>query len=1143
VRSNEGTAMNHRRHRLTAGAAVVLALAGILGGAETAAATPPTATTAAATPRAARSQTVTLVTGDRVQLISQPDGQLAVGIQPAPGRENIGFLRDSRSGKGGTDISIVPSDAAALLATGRLDPRLFDVTELLRQGFTDPTPTLPLIIAYRPTPAPRAVTPTGAVAAVRTLPSINGVAVRQDKRHGSEFWNWLTGAPASAAARPGAAVSLASGVAKVWLDGVAHPTLDVSVPQIGAPAAWQLGFTGAGVTVGVLDTGIKADHPDLVGKVVEAMDFTGTRPDASDDIGHGTHVAGIIAGTGAASNGRYRGVAPDAKLVSGKVCVSFGCPDSAVIAGMEWIAPKVRVVNMSLGGGSTDGTDPLSQAVNSLTTRYGTLFVIAAGNDKTLDQPDPAGSVVAPAVADAALAVGSVTKQDVTSPFSPRGPRVGDYAVKPDIAAPGSDIVSARAAGTPAGDADPIDANYTRMSGTSMAAPHVAGAAAILAQQHPDWSAVRLKPTLMSTAKPTAGVFEQGAGRVDVARAVTQPISATTGSLGYGFLAWPHTQRVAKTVTYRNDGAAPATLTLTVSTMGPDGNPAPAGLFSTSSNQVTVPAHGTADVIVSVNTAVGGAGQFGGRLTATAAGVAVQSALAVFLEPESYNLTVALVSRTGHFDTGLGQAVNVETGQAYGLRPFDTSGTAVVRLPKARYDINAFDLSTDPANQSQPSTVTLMSRPGLTLAGNTTVRLDATAGKPVGAMVDRPDAKRQFGEFGLATANPTGDRSTALSWFARPNNQIFAVPTDGKVTDHPYTFFFRDTLAATPPNTDPAGYVYQLAFEEPGRIPATMTYRVHDRDLATVRARYHDQGGPAEAIRADYSRFDAPGANIGIFELNRHTLPSRRTEFYTASPHVSWQHLLAIISTDLTDEELIYSYRSYRPGVYEAGWNRAPLGPALGDSAEGWGVVRAGNQLSVAVTLLSGNDPEQFTSPPLSMTGSTELSRDGVVLGTSPAPGFGAFPIPDTPGTYTLRATGTRQVPWSVIGTKADVAWTFHEPGAGAPAAPLPLLVVRARGEVDDHNQAPADRPYVLLLTVQGQKGASAVRPTGLRVESSIDDGASWQPAPTVHFADLGFAVVHNPPANGFVSLRITANDAGGSIVTQTVIRAYQTTS
>ena len=155
------------------------------------------------------------------------------------------------------------------------------------------------------------------------------------------------------------------------------------------------------MTVGVLDTGVKADHPDLAGKVLEAKDFTGTRPDASDDLGHGTHVAGIIAGTGGASGGRYRGVAPDAWLISGKVCVAYGCPESAVIAGMEWIAPKVRVVNMSLGGEATDGTDPVSQAVNALSGRYGTLFVAPAGNDRSLDLPEP-GPVVARARVTAA---------------------------------------------------------------------------------------------------------------------------------------------------------------------------------------------------------------------------------------------------------------------------------------------------------------------------------------------------------------------------------------------------------------------------------------------------------------------------------------------------------------------------------------------------------------------------------------------------------------------------------------------------------------------------------------------------------------------------------------------------------------------
>jgi hypothetical protein len=280
-----------------------------------------------------------------------------------------------------------------------------------------------------------------------------------------------------------------------------------------------------------------------------------------------------------------------------------------------------------------------------------------------------------------------------------------------------------------------------------------------------------------------------------------------------------------------------------------------------------------------------------------------------------------------------------------------------------------------------------------------------------------------------------------------------------------------------------------------------------------------------------------------MFEIYRYALPSRRTEYYSASPDITWMHLLGLIPADESDAEVNWSVRSYRPGTYQAGWNRAPLGPAFGDAAEGWGVIRSGSQLAVAVAPLSGSDPEQFTSPPLGMIGTTTLSRDGVVLGTSPVPGSGAFPMPDRPGTYTLRSTATRGVPWSVIGTKVDVAWTFHEPGAAAPAVPLPLLVVRAQGEVDDQGRAPAGGTYLLSLTVQRQPGAPAVGLAGLRVEASFDDGMTWAPAPTLRLGDHGLAVLRHPAGNGFVSLRTTARDADGSTVTQPVIRAYQTTT
>jgi hypothetical protein len=139
-----------------------------------------------------------------------------------------------------------------------------------------------------------------------------------------------------------------------------------------------------------------------------------------------------------------------------------------------------------------------------------------------------------------------------------------------------------------------------------MAALHVAGAAAILAQQHPDWSGARFKPVLMSTATPTADVLDQGAGRIDVARAVGQRVTTEGGSLSFGAFRWPRgPEPVSRTVTYRNDGDAAVTLTL-------GGLPAP---FTVTAGQVTVPAHGTAGVAVSVTPAAGAAGQHQGRLT------------------------------------------------------------------------------------------------------------------------------------------------------------------------------------------------------------------------------------------------------------------------------------------------------------------------------------------------------------------------------------------------------------------------------------------------------------------------------------------------------------------------------------------------
>lgn len=129
---------------------------------------------------------------------------------------------------------------------------------------------------------------------------------------------------------------------------------------------------------------------------------------------------------------------------------------------MQWAVDQgADVVNMSLGGGPGDGTDLMSRTLNEMSAASGTLFVVAAGNDGARE------TVGTPGAADSALTVGSVTKDDKLSEFSSRGPRLGDFGLKPEISAPGSDIIAARAAGT--NPEISVDEYYATMSGTSMA--------------------------------------------------------------------------------------------------------------------------------------------------------------------------------------------------------------------------------------------------------------------------------------------------------------------------------------------------------------------------------------------------------------------------------------------------------------------------------------------------------------------------------------------------------------------------------------------------------------------------------------------------------------------------------------------------
>ncbi|NED82999.1 S8 family serine peptidase [Streptomyces sp. SID11233] len=564
--------------------------------------------------------TVQLITGDSVVVSGTGDQQI-VAFKPDADSPNGAAEIEQH----GTDITVVPDEVRGLLAAGTLDPRLFDVDSLIEQGYADAA-DLPLIVQGANASDP---VPAGA-ARVRKVAVLRASAARVEPAKIQTFWSGLR------AKKDGATVKkLADGVRKIWLDAKVTTTLDRSVPQIGAPEAWAEGYDGTGVKVAVLDTGVDSTHPDLAGHITEARNFTDA-DDAVDHHGHGTHVSSTVAGSGAASGGKYKGVAPGARLLVGKVLNDAGQgSDSSVLAGMDWAAHSgAKVVSMSLGtSAASDGTDPLAVAVNDLTAETGTLFVIAAGNTG----PD-ATTIGSPGSADAALTVAAVDKADKLASFSSRGPRLNDGALKPDIAAPGVDIVAARAAGTTMGT--PVDRNYTAASGTSMATPHVAGAAAIVAQAHPEWNAAQIKGALMSGALVLdGGAFAEGAGRTDVPAAVHESVWATNASFGT-ISPKGSTAPLTRAVTFHNTADKAVTLALS-GDLKLDGGTVVQDALTLGADSVTIPAGGSSDVEVTVAPDLATTyGTYTGTVTGTADGVTTHATVALNRQQPTVKMTI-----------------------------------------------------------------------------------------------------------------------------------------------------------------------------------------------------------------------------------------------------------------------------------------------------------------------------------------------------------------------------------------------------------------------------------------------------------------------------------------------------------------------
>ncbi|WP_309721144.1 S8 family peptidase, partial [Armatimonas sp.] len=397
----------------------------------------------------------------------------------------------------------------------------------------------------------------------RHLPIINSLAVRIPNRRLKEL-----------AALPF--------VSRLSSDMEVKKTDEFTVGHSGADQAWSYGLTGKGIGVAVLDSGVSPWHPDLsegyASRVTNGVDLVQDGSKSGDPCGHGTHVAGIMAGNGLFSTGSYayrafKGIAPTVKVVSVRVLNAEGRGSvSSTIAGIQWtldnrVAQGIRVLNLSLGHevGESYKSDPLCLAVEKA-WKSGLVVVCAAGNGGRL-YGAPAtgrnnegygtryGSIQSPANSPYVITVGAVKNTsanlrllDPVATYSGRGPSRLDLVMKPDIVAPGNRVISLNGdlgsnflsrnysatnalpwfeylKGNTSGNASMM---YFYLSGTSMAAPVVSGAAALLLQQDPKLTPDAIKARLMLSADklgsdPTA----YGAGLLNIPAALNNRAQPT----------------------------------------------------------------------------------------------------------------------------------------------------------------------------------------------------------------------------------------------------------------------------------------------------------------------------------------------------------------------------------------------------------------------------------------------------------------------------------------------------------------------------------------------------------------------------------------------------------------------------------------
>lgn len=714
---------------------------------------------------------------------------------------------------------------------------------------------------------------------------------------------------------------------------------------------------------------------------------------------------------------------------------------------------------MSLGGQViAPGGDVLSHAVDSLSTSSSTLFVVAAGN-----YGPGATTLTSPGIADDALTVGAVDKSDVLAPFSSRGPRLGDRAIKPDITAPGVNIVAARAAGTTMGT--PVDANYTSASGTSMAAPHVAGSAAILKQRHPDWTGQRIKQALTAHSKKADSYtpYQQGYGRVDIPAAL-DPATELSGNADFGQVKWQKDtyDKVTRTLTLHNTTSADTTLTLAAEAKDSAGNPLAGSALTVSGpggtdGKVTVPAGGSATVNVVLDPNGVGAGQYTGYVTATpdGGGDSVHTPVVFGKEAEHHDVTIKFTDRYGRTSSDVSLVLHGMDNSYREDSNLNGAAEHTYSLPVGRYSVEGVMYTAASADPKQPSAVDVFDLPEIEVTDkDQTQTVDGTTATDLTVKIAGEKRPLESGAWmtELARDDGSGGHSMALGEWGLLNGsggRIGGIPSPAAThgTLRMYSFLAqREPLARLSVTTPEQQSI-------PVTMPAAALRFQGARDLPLVDA------GTGSAD--DFAAVDAKGKAVLVAAPDRSAVDDqvRRAAAAGAKAVIATPTVPGALSNrpsagDLTVPQVNASYDSGRnlrsllakgkvnialQGVEESGYTystpfadtgRIPASLAKTVDADHFVKVRntfhSDRQRHLSGEVLNAWAPGQPTSIRAAQYVNTGGSRDDYVLAD---PGVTYQP--------TVYATADERVHAYMTGartTYATAGRTYHEDWFAAPA-------------------------------------------------------------------------------------------------------------